>query len=112
MATSTRSADLDITSILANNHPAPTYRAALTILATLHKTIPGEPEPDGEDPFYVDWDALEERAAPWSTTERLRVRIARSIASTDGDLHGAAWSFDDSNWRALLEALRIAREGR
>jgi hypothetical protein len=85
---------------------SPRYRAALSVLKTLRwKSIPA----CADDPWYVDWDVLEAESGPWSNTERLRVRLARSLA--EGDLCDAAVYLDDVNFAALLEALVVARLG-
>ena len=102
-------ATLDLAELLASDWPSRRYRAALQLLATLHKVIPALPSEDPDDPrpFDVDWSELEAVSAPWSTTERIRVDLARSIA--DGPLGDAAERLDDVRWSALIGALYTAR---
>lgn len=102
---------VDVAAILANDCPTVAERAALMVLATLHKEIPAQVDPSDPDwSSAVDWDALEAWSGPWSSTERMRVRLARSLA--EGDLGNAAWLLDDRNWQVLLDALRVVRGGR
>lgn len=96
---------LDIPVMLELDWPSAQTRAAWSILATLHKSIPALVDEEG--PYDVDWNALEEWSGPWSNTEKIRVRLARSIAQ--GDLADAACSFDDRNWKVLTEALSMLR---
>jgi hypothetical protein len=103
---------LNVEETLAEDWPAPCYRAALMVLATLSKDIPALPVPPDEfdqRPTDVDWDTLEEWAGPWSRTEKVRVRLARSLY--EGDLCDASLSFDNRNWERLVAALEVARCG-
>lgn len=105
------SGTVDVRALLASDWPSPCYRGALMVLATMHKPIPGIPsgDPDDPEPFYVDWQALELAAGPWSSSERQRVELARLIA--EGVIADATYTLDAVNWRVLLEALAVARGG-
>lgn len=81
--------DVDLAAAVDAAEGSPHLLGALALLGTLRK------------------DLLEEWSGPWSSTERARVGLARSLI--DGDLATAAGSFDDRNWQAFLDALTIAR---
>jgi hypothetical protein len=93
------------------------YRAAPAAALRLLATVRDERVFEHVGELAINWTTLlaaVRESGAFSTTVRLRVEIAASLAGrpeAQPHLRRTADALDSANWAALLDALRIAREG-